>query len=179
MNQRINWTEAAKYGLLLSLISVIAEQIGYLFYLPSILASLLNILKFTGSITFLYYIMKRNAAAAEYPTQGFNFRFGLAVCSFSALICSAFTLLTFTVFYPDSTKEMLDSIFEAYDSMGMAEFDYDTLARIFPSAITLSKFLSCFIIGLIASPIIASIITPKNNSPFTAEENGANGQDEE
>lgn len=177
MNHRINWSEAAKYGLLLSIISVLIEQMGYLFSIPSILASILNLAKFAGSVAFLYYIMTRNASAVGYTDRGFNSRFGIAVCFFSALVCSAFTILTFTVFYPTSTAAMLDAAFEAYDTMGMAELDYDTVARVFPYSMSFAKFLSCFIIGLIASPIIATIITRKDNSPFSSDSSEDNLQD--
>lgn len=170
MNQRINWSEAAKYGLFLSLITVVTEQLSFLFSLSGLMNTLLNLVKFAGSVSYLYYIVKRNASFYERPDFGLSFRFGLAVCTFSAIVCSMFTLLTFTVFYPNASSEMLEYAFSVYEGMGLTDMDYDMIARYFPAAITISKFLSCFIIGLIASPIIASMLKKGDRSPFTEED---------
>lgn len=170
MNQRINWSEAAKYGLFLSVITIVIEQVTFMFSLPGIVNTLLSLVKFAGSVSYLYYIVKKNSLEYGSTYNAPLFRFGLAVCTFSALVCSMFSLMTFTVFYPDAASEMLEYAFTIYEEMGMYEMDYDMLARYFPAAITVSKFLSCFIIGLIASPIIASLLKKGNDTPFTEED---------
>ena len=142
MNYKLNWSEAAKYGLILASVSVVINLVTSIFQLPAVLNVLLSVIKLCGSVYIVYYAMRRNADSWEYITYGQSFGFGMAVCTFSAIVCTLFVLLTYTVILPDSLTTLLDTMFATYESMGLAEaMDYDMLARSMPVIITLSQFI--------------------------------------
>ena len=146
MNYKLNWSEAAKYGLILASVSVVINLVTSIFQLPAVLNVLLSVIKLCGSVYIAYYAMRRNADSWEHITYGQSFGFGMAVCTFSAIVCTLFVLLTYTVILPDSLTTLLDTMFATYESMGLAEaMDYDMLARSMPVIITLSQFIGCVI----------------------------------
>ena len=102
MNYKLNWSEAAKYGLILASVSVVINLVTSIFQLPAVLNVLLSVIKLCGSVYIVYYAMRRNADSWEYITYGQSFGFGMAVCTFSAIVCTLFVLLTYTVILPDS-----------------------------------------------------------------------------
>ena len=133
MNYKLNWSEAAKYGLILASVSVVINLVTSIFQLPAVLNVLLSVIKLCGSVYIVYYAMRRNADSWEYITYGQSFGFGIAACTFSAIVCTLFVLLTYTVILPDSLTTLLDTMFATYESMGLAEaMDYDMLARSMP-----------------------------------------------
>ena len=76
-------------------------------------------------------------------------------------------LLTYTVFIPGSLTEMLDQIFQTYESMGIAGMiDYDALARSMPVILVVSQFIGCVICGLIVCAIVATIAKKTDTNPF-------------
>ena len=117
MNYKLNWSEAAKYGLILASVSVVINLVTSLFELPGFLNTILSAIKFCASVYIVYYAMKRNAEAWNYVSYGQSYGYGMAVCSLSAVVCTLFVLLTYTVFLPGSLTELLDQIFATYESI--------------------------------------------------------------
>ena len=100
----------------------------------------------------------------------------MAVCTFSAIVCTLFVLLTYTVILPDSLTTLLDTMFATYESMGLAEaMDYDMLARSMPVIITL--FIGCVICGVIVSAILAAFAKKDSSNPFNST-SGYSGTEE-
>ena len=167
LNYKLNWSEAAKYGLILASVSVVINLVTSLLELPGFLNTLLSALKFCGSVYIVYYAMKRNAEAWDYVSYGQSFGYGMAVCTLSAVVCTLFVLLTYTVFIPGSLTELLDQIFQTYETMGVAGMlDYDTLARSMPAILAISQFIGCVICGLIACAVVAAIAKKNDSNPF-------------
>lgn len=173
MNYKLNWSEAAKYGLILASVSVVINLVTNIFSdMPALLVTLLRLVKFCTSAYLVYYAMKRYNSQFEYVTYGQTFGFGMAVCALSAIVCTLFDLLTYTVFLPDALPAMLDQVFAQLDSMGMSEvMDYDTLLKAMPSYIVIADLFSCILIGLIISAIMASPAKKTDNNPFNNTQN--------
>ena len=167
MNYKLNWSEAAKYGLILASVSVVINLVTSLVSLPAFANVLLSAIKFCASVYLVYFAMKRNAAAWDYVSYGQSFGYGMAVCTFSAVVCTLFVLLTYTVFIPGALTEMLDQMFASYESMGIAGLlDYDSLARSMPAILALSQFIGCVICGVIVSAIVPAVTRKSDFSPF-------------
>ena len=50
MNYKLNWSEAAKYGLILASVSVVINLVTSIFQLPAVLNVLLSVIKLCGSV---------------------------------------------------------------------------------------------------------------------------------
>lgn len=61
MNYKLNWSEAAKYGLILASVSVVINLVTAIFQLPGFLNIILNAVKLCASVYIVYYAMRRNA----------------------------------------------------------------------------------------------------------------------
>ncbi len=171
MNNRINWTTAAYYGLLLSSISVVLNLLAAFFEISGTLGIVFTILGIFGNFYLLYYIMRRNADTEEGITYGSSFRYGMAVCMFSTIVCCLMTLLTYTVFIPDYMESTLTILFEQFDSMGMADvMDYDTLLGQMPVYLVIGEAINCLFCGLLFSAIIARRTINYDNDPFAGVE---------
>ncbi|HIZ88244.1 MAG TPA: DUF4199 domain-containing protein [Candidatus Coprenecus pullistercoris] len=171
MNYKLNWSEAAKYGLILSSVSVIINMATSIWQMPALANVLLNVIKLCLSVYILYYAIRRNADSWENISYGQSFGFGMATCTFSAIVCTLFVLLTYTVILPDAMAGLLDQVFSMYESMGVpAAIDYDTMLRAMPFAITVSQFINCIFCGLIVSAILASFARKNDSNPFKTEE---------
>ncbi|HIR34269.1 MAG TPA: DUF4199 domain-containing protein [Candidatus Coprenecus merdigallinarum] len=180
MNYKLNWSEAAKYGLILASVSVVINLVTSLFELPGFLNTILSAIKFCASVYIVYYAMKRNAEAWNYVSYGQSYGYGMAVCSLSAVVCTLFVLLTYTVFLPGSLTELLDQIFATYESMGVAGMlDYDALSRSMPVILILSQFIGCIICGLIVCAIVAGIAKKNDSNPFSNQDTQPSDNDTE
>ena len=169
MNYKLNWSEAAKFGLILASVSVVINFITSIFQLPAAVNVLLSVVKLCASVYIVYYAMRRNADSWDYISYGRSFGYGMAVCTLSAVVCTLFVLLTYTVFIPGAMTELLDRIFQTYESMGIADaFDYDLLARSMPAIMAISQFLGCVICGLIVSAILASFAKKNDADSFNS-----------
>ena len=167
MNYKLNWTDAAKYGLILSSVSVVINLVTSLFQLPGFLNILLNAVKLCASVYIVYYAMKRNAESWDSVSYGQSLGYGMAVCTLSAVVCTLFVLLTYTVFLPSALTELLDQMFATYESMGLAgAMDYDLIARSMPAILAVSQFIGCVICGLIVSAIVAGMAKKTDSNPF-------------
>ena len=173
MNYKLNWSEAAKYGLILASVSVVINLVLSLFQMPGFLSTLLKAVKLCASVYIVYYAMRRNADSWDYVRYGQSFGYGMAVCTLSAIVCTLFVLLTYTVFIPGSLTEMLDQIFQTYESMGIAGMmDYDALARSMPVILVVSQLIGCIICGLIVCAIVATIAKKTDSNPFSNSGSG-------
>lgn len=167
MNYKLNWSEAAKYGLILASVSVVINLVTSIFHLPGAVNILLSAVKLCASVYIVHYAMKRNADSWDYITYGQSFRFGTAVCSLSAVVCTLFVLLTYTVILPGSMETMLTEVFTQLDSMGMADaVDYDTMLKALPAYIVFSQLFYCIICGLVVSAILAPMARKTDSNPF-------------
>ena len=167
MNYKLNWSEAAKYGLILASVSVIINLVTSLFQLPGFLNIILSAVKLCASVYIVYYAMRRNADSWDYVSYGQSFGYGMAVCTLSAVVCTLFVLLTYTVFIPGALTELLDQMFASYEVMGIAGIlDYDALARSMPAILAISQFIGCVICGLIVSAILAAMAKKADADPF-------------
>lgn len=172
MNYKLNWSDAAKYGLILASVSVVINLVTSIFKLPAFLNILLSVIKLCASVYLVYYAMRRNNSSYDNVTYGQTFGFGMAVCSLSAIVCTLFTLLTFTVILPDSITTMLNDVFVQLESMGMAGMiDYDTMLRAMPAYLVFSQLIYCIIFGLVVSAIVASFAKKTDMNPFSNQEN--------
>ena len=171
MNYKLNWSEAAKYGLLLASLSVVINLVTGVFQLSGLLNVLLSVLKLCGSVYIVYYVMRRNAQQWDTVTYGQSFGFGVAVCTFSAIVCTLFYLLTYVVILPDTMTNLIEQLYGTYEAMGIAgAIDYDMLVRSMPVILAFSQFIGCVICGLIVSAIIASAVKKNSdNNPFGSD----------
>ncbi len=171
MNNRINWTSAAIYGLILSSISVVLNLIAAFAEPSGALGTVLTIAGIFGNFYLLYYIMRKNAAVEEDVTVGASFRYGMAVCMFSTIVCCLFTLLTYTVFLPDYMETTMNILFEQLDTMGMADaIDYDDMLGQMPVYLVIGEAINCLFCGLLFSAIISRRTMNFNNDPFAGVE---------
>ena len=67
MNYKLNWSEAAKYGLILASVSVVINLVLSLFQLPGFLNTILKAVKLCASVYIVYYAMRRNADSSPKP----------------------------------------------------------------------------------------------------------------
>lgn len=178
MNYKLNWSEAAKYGLILASVSVVINLVTSIFHLPGAVNILLSAVKLCASVYIVHYAVKRNADSWEYISYGQSFRYGMAICSLSAVVCTLFVLLTYTVILPGSMESMLNEVFSQLDSMGMANaIDYDNMLKALPAYIVLSQLVYCIICGLVVSAIIAPLARKTDSNPFGNSGSGTGEKD--
>ncbi len=174
MNNGINWSSAAKYGLLLSSVSVVTNLLTAfinVWQAPTFLGTILTIAAIVGNFYLLAYIVRLNAETEEYVDQSSSFKYAMAVCMFSTIVCCLFTLLTYTVFFPDFLETQLTAVFEQLEAMGTAEMlDFDELMASMPTYMVIGEALNCMFVGLIYSLIISRRFASYSNDPFAGVE---------
>ncbi len=170
MNNGINWSSAAKYGLLLSSISVVVNLLSAFlveWQAPGFIGTVISIAAIVGNFYLLLYIIRQNVLAEDIADQRSAFRYGMAVCMFSTVVCCLFTLLTYTVFLPDYLETTLTALFEQLDAMGAADMlDYDEMLSSMPVYLVLGEAINCLIVGLIYSFAISRKVAGYDNDPF-------------
>lgn len=166
MSRKNIWALAAKNGLYLSVVTIVLELAGALFSLETsqIFAVTKTIVKTVGSAMLLYYLMKMYSKDESYVSYGESFRYGLTVSFFSALACSVFIVIIYTMITPHVLDNMVETMLGTYSQLGMEMpgMDYDSIVRMLPIALTISQFLNCMFFGLLFSLIIANY-TKKGN----------------
>ena len=168
MNNRIKWSEAATKAFILSIVTVVYEIIGVIFpTMPGLIASLLSLLKLVIIIIMLRKMMAKDAIDRAPLSYGGTFRYGLAVCFFSSLICSAVITLLYTVVVPEIAEQLVETTFMVLEQSNIETMlDYNELSSIF-KYILFSKFFSCIISGMIISAILAfGTKTLNSDNPF-------------
>lgn len=172
MKYKLNWSDAAKYGLILASASVVINLAVDMLTMPAILTVLLTALKFCASVYIVYFAMCRNTASWGSATYGQSFGFGTAVCFFSAIICTLFKLLTYTVFIPGYIPEALNGAYAMLESMNLPSYsvpDYDTMMKALPAYLAITLINYHIIIGLIVSAITAAFAKKTENDPFNGQ----------
>ncbi len=153
MNNGINWSSAAKYGLLLSSISVVVNILSAFlveWQAPGFIGTVISIAAIVGNFYLLFYIMRRNTETEENTSTGSAFAYGMAVCMFSTIVCCLFTLLTYTVFLPEYLETTLNALFEQFEAMGAADMiDYDEMLSSMPLYMVIGEAFNCLVVGLI------------------------------
>ena len=162
------WTSAAKDAVFLSLFTIVPQLISTLLtkggtetgVLQSIVGFLTWVVKFGGSIWFLYRCMKLWAADNDGPVFGQ----GMKICLLSSIICAAFAYLMYAVIFPDMAATMFDQAMQQLAGNPMASEAEDILLKMednFAMVSFVSTFIWCIICGLIFSGIISSSLKRK------------------
>ncbi|MFA6676283.1 MAG: DUF4199 domain-containing protein [Bacteroidales bacterium] len=166
MDNKTKWHLAAKYGLKLALVTIVIGIVQAYLNKP-IIGSLLSIVKLILTISLLRNFMQKftDLQPNRPISYGQSFRFGFLVSFFSSIVCVAFFVLEYTVFFP----HLIDAPLEQYATM-MKQYgttiplDYDQLRGLLPSIIMIGQTFNCLIWGLILSSIIAN--WTKKDMPF-------------
>lgn len=170
MDNKTKWSLAAKYGLILSSVTIIVSLLGML-ELPSWIGTIISILKFVAIFYMLNYFMKSYSEMYDGSVSyGTSFKFGFLVCFCSTIICTAYTYIDYTVFRPEIIETMIEAMLTAQNSIGASSgvvFDYQMLSSMMPKVLIFSLFLDCIIFGLIFPAILAS---STKSSLFSEEE---------
>ena len=169
MNNRIKWSEAATKAFILSIVTVVYEIIGVIFpTMPGMIAGLLSLLKLVVIIIMLRKMMAKDAIDRAPLSYGGTFRYGLAVCFFSSLICAAVITLLYTVVVPDIAEQLVETTFMVLEQSNIETMlDYNELSSGIFKYILFSKFFSCIISGMIISAILAfGTKTLNSDNPF-------------
>ncbi|MBQ4286815.1 MAG: DUF4199 domain-containing protein [Bacteroidales bacterium] len=176
INNSIIRNEAGKDGLILGLVTILfmlASQFAGKIDSPAItgvLGFFLWLAKFLGCIFLMRFFMKKLVAGYDGVIGADTFRLGVWVALFSALICSAFTLINMLYISPDSLSETFDQLFEQMGPM-LDSNSQEALTAMEPKMPVISFFTTlvyCFLFGVILSAILSKNI-PKAD-PFAEVE---------
>jgi hypothetical protein len=163
-----HWSEAARDGLFLALVTVVLISFNALFE-NAALKFLFWLVKFVGSIWLLYFFMKKFLKAEP---QSPVFRQGVRICLFSSLICAVYTFFMYTFLFPEMVTEMFEAFYSAPEFASLPGNVTDMMLKLednFARYSCIATFFWNFILGLIISAIIARSITPK--TIFTDDDN--------
>ena len=166
-NQTSNLQKAVVNGLLLSLITILYSLLGATIQLTGIVGILLWIVKFGAVIYLLYYFMKKRSLEFEVYTYGNSFWFGFLTCAFATIACVAYTILQYTVIFPDALSGQLEqaqAMMEQFGSDTSALESID-MGKIMRSVIFFGMPIYYIIWGLILPAILASS-TKRNNITY-------------
>ena len=158
---------AATTALPFTLISIIFDLIKHFTQELPALAAASSFLKLGIVTAVLYWCMKKFTSDEGYVPYGRSFRFGFSICTFSAIICTLWSVLNIYIIFPDQLDVLMETLSTAIEQAGM-NFDYDMMVRYVPAALIISSFISCLIWGLILSGILANFT--KNDSPFADDD---------
>ncbi len=166
MESKEKWSLAAKYGLLLSLVTIAVSLLGILFEnMPKFLNTLLSLAKWAAIIWLLYTFMKKySQKCSESVSYGKSYKFGLTVCFLSAIVCTAYMYIAMVVIDPSSTSELAETMLLAFEESGVAlpGMDYQSLCAMIPKVMIFSIFFDCMFWGLIIPAIIANYTKKEN-----------------
>lgn len=156
MDKRTKWSLAAKYGLILSLVTIIVSLIG-MFNPPQWLGTAITVMKFVAIFFILNYFMKQYTMMYDGAvTYGTSFKFGFLVCFLSSIVCTTYSYIDYTILRPELMETMIEAMLYAQDSMGNAMMDYQTLSAMMPKVLIFSLFLDYIIFALIYPAIVAN-----------------------
>lgn len=162
------WSNAAKDGLMLALISVVIFTISA-FVTNSILSMVLWALKLVGSILLLRAIMYKYGIAHKGEST-YSYGFMTGCCS--ALVCAVYTFFLYRFIAPDAVTEIFNQLYEALGSMPASAGDMqDMFLKMednYPQYACISMFLTCIFWALILPAFLRGGTTQKDI--FTDEE---------
>jgi hypothetical protein len=163
-----NWSEAARDGLFLSLITVVLISFNALVD-NAALKMLIWLVKFVGSVWLLHFFMKK---FMKVEPSSSVFKQGVRICLFSSLICAVYIFFMYTFLFPELVTETFEAFYSAPEFASLPSNVTDMLLKIednFAKYSCISTFIWNFILGVIISAIIARAITPK--TIFTDDNN--------
>ena len=166
-NQTSNLQKAVVNGLLLSLITILFFLLTTTMGISGVTGILLSIVKLGIVIYVLYYFMKKRSLEFEVYTYGNSFWFGFLTCLFSTIACAAYTILHYTIIFPDTVSgalEQAQSILEQSGSDTSALEGMD-IGKIMRAVIFIFMPIYYLFWGLILSAILASS-TKRNNITY-------------
>ena len=166
-NQTSNLQKAVVYGLLLSLVTILHSLLTATMEISGIVGILLWIVKFGAVIYLFYYFMKKRSLEFEVYTYGDSFRFGFLVCVFSTIACAAYSILQFTVIFPDMVSGQLEQVMAIMEQSGSdtSALESINMGKIMRGVIFFGMPIYYMIWGLILSAIFASS-TKRNNITY-------------
>lgn len=159
MDKKTKWSLAAKYGLILSSVTVIVSLLGML-NLPGIVVTLITIAKFAAIAYLLHRFMTKYSQMTEGSVSyGASFKFGFLICFLSSIVCTTYSYIDYTLFRPELIETMIETMLAVQGQMGATGgvmMDYQTLSSLMPKTIIFSLFFNYIIFGLIFPAIIAN-----------------------
>ena len=159
MDKKTKWSLAAKYGLILSIVTVVASLLSML-NLPTIVGTVITIAKFAAIAYLLYRFMAHYSQMMDGSVSyGASFKFGFLICFLSSIVCTTYSYLDYTIFRPELIETMIETMLAVQGQMGATGgvmMDYQTLSSIMPKTIIFSLFFNYIIFGLIFPAIIAN-----------------------
>lgn len=154
---------AATAALPFSLIPIAFDVIKHFTQEMPILSTAVSVVKLGIIVAVLYVIMKKFTMEEGYVPYGRSFRFGMSLCTFSAIICTLWYVLNIYVIFPDQLDKLMEAMTLALEQMNTT-VDIDEVSRYLSPALIISSFISCIVWGLILCSILANFT--KNDSPF-------------
>lgn len=166
------WAQAATYGLLLALVTVVCNTINYLLPDSQIISILMWIVRTVASVWLLVRFMKQYAAASGESAFGY----GLMIVLFSSLVTAFYDAAAVAWIFPG----MMDKVNEALNqSLSMLPAESQSVAAsIMDNYVSFSfftKLLGNFLFGL----IVAAIANSSMKSKSIFDGNGNSSDDDE
>lgn len=154
------WKKAATDALILASVTIVISTINML--IPnSGLGFIFWLLKFGGSITLLYFLMKNYGKLANEST----FNYGVITCLFSSIICAIFSFFLMTVLFPQTVADSFNQVYEMMGS-NMTEEILDMMQKLESHYAQYMFFFSLiwdFLLGLLFSAILTRGTSPKRD----------------
>ena len=160
------WNTAAINGLLLSLITIVASLLQYLFKIEGMASIILWAAKLGGCIYLLHYFMKQHSMQYQFLSYGESFRYGFIVCAFSSIICAAFLFISLTVLFPGQLDAAVEQMYTIAASANYSDEEIkaiESLSGKLPQITLFTAFIYYTILGAVFSSIIAAF-TKKDDS---------------
>lgn len=152
------------YSLISSLMTEVTGNVSIAF-LISVLKFILWAGKLGLSIYLMSYFFKRLVTNYENVTNTTVAKFGTIISLLSALLVSAYTLLSFSIISPESVNEIFDAIVASQgpiDSNTMSVLE--NVKGHFASIMFFSTFIYCFLFGYVLTMFLSRNIPSRN--PF-------------
>lgn len=160
MENSQKWSLSAKYGLLLSIISIVATLLALIVPESSPwLGTLITIIKISAVNYLLLFFMKKYASLSEeLVSYGDSFKFGFRVCFLSSIVVSLFTWFVYSFIAVEQMDLVIETILATFNESGVGGLvpDYDTLKAMVPKYMAIGIFIDCMIFGLIFPAILAN-----------------------
>ena len=153
-NANSAWTGAAKDGIYLALVTVVAQAINAFFPVP-IVGTILWFAKLAGSIWLLLRFMKAFAASGHGSSVA---GYGIKVCLFSSIICASFAFALYSFIKPELVTEAFEQIPAMLGGATLPDEAEDMLLKMednFAQYAFAGTLIWDFICGLLFSAILA------------------------
>ena len=166
--------EAAKYGLILGLISSAYLYFGHFQYMigltgvaGTVLGFIIWAAKFVGCIKIMKYVMIKFATAHTQATNSDIFKLGFQMAVCSGLLFSVVTVADQLYIYPEYYQSIYEMAVQEYSKILPAEQvkEIKELLVYAPKISFFGTFLYCTIYGTVLSFILSRNIPSKN--PFS------------